>query len=390
MKQIKEQDLFGFDQNDRSLPANHKPRPVNHFHIERIILAKGSIATPQRERFVRSICEIHPKAQIVKCCDLPHNRIDFGRTDALKCHERGKKTLVFGELKNAVRFSEDENNTCPNYWHFSVYGFCPYGCMYCYLSGTQGVWHSPTVKIYVNLPEIIDKIDRIANQLAHPTAFYHGKLQDGLALDPLTAYSTVLIPFFARHRFARQIILTKSISVERLLELDHGGHTILTWSLNPPVIADAYETNVPPVERRIEAMRQCAEAGYPIRAVMMPIIPHEDWERLYSQFLEILLTTVPLQRLTIGGICIYNQARTLMERRLGPRNTISMNIARGYTRGDGRARYTPDLRRRLYRHIIDLAHAIRPDLEIALCLEENIVWKIVDLENSRGCCNCVL
>lgn len=117
--------------------------------------------------------------------------------------------FVLGEHNSAVRFSEEEDNTCPNYWHFSPYGFCPYGCHYCYLAGTPGVRFSPAVKIFLNLPEILTEVDRIANQLGRPMAFYLGKLQDGLALDPLSGYSRKMIPFFARHPYAHMVVLTK-------------------------------------------------------------------------------------------------------------------------------------------------------------------------------------
>ena len=60
---------------------------------------------------------------------------------------------------------------------------------------------SPSVKIFVNLPEIRDEIDRTATRLAKPIAFYLGKLQDALALAPLTGYVRALIPRFARHPF---------------------------------------------------------------------------------------------------------------------------------------------------------------------------------------------
>lgn len=106
-------------------------------------------------------------------------------------HYRGKQTLVFGEHRSAVRLSEERGNTCPNYWSFSPYGFCPYECKYCYLAGTKGVSFSPTVKVFLNLPEMLGQIDRIAAQQGRPTGFYLGKLQDGLALDPLTGYSRI-------------------------------------------------------------------------------------------------------------------------------------------------------------------------------------------------------
>ncbi len=368
----------------------HSSVSAPFFQPERIILAKGSTTTPERELLVRWICSAYPGAAVDEQLDTPHNRIKLEASDPLELHRRGKRTLVLGELKSAVRFSEESANTCPNYWHFSLYGFCPYGCRYCYLAGTHGVWFSPTVKIYVNLSEVIEKIDQVARRIGRPMSFYHGKLQDALALDPLTGYMGLLVPFFASHPFARQVLLTKSATVEQLLGLDHRGRTILSWTLNPPTIALDYERNVPPVEQRLEAMRRCAEAGYPLRAVIMPLIPHPDWERLYGAFLEQLLTSVPLQRLTLGGVCIYSQARWLMESQLGRENTISSHLRKGRdAAGDGRGRYEPAMRARMYRHLIEVARSIRPELELSLCLEEANVWEMVPLPEGRGRCNCV-
>lgn len=382
-------DLFG--EAKPSLPTDYDPVRPDHFQVSQIYLARGSVATPERRRFVEGICRLYSDAQIKECLDTPHNRIELDESDALGLHRLGKKTLVFGELKAAVRFSREEGNACPNYWHFSPYGFCPYGCKYCYLAGTQGVKFSPTVKIYVNLPEMLAGIDRIARREGRPTAFYLGKLQETLALDPLTAYSTVLVPFFAEHPLARLTLLTKSAHVDRLLELRHRGHTILSWSVNPPELCAIFEANVPSLEERLEAMRRVAEKGYPVRAVMMPIIPIEGWEDIYTSFTERLIETVPIQRLTLGGVCIYRGAREFMERKMGAGNAISANIDDGWQRaGDGRARYPQALRHRAYSLIIEAARSLRPDLELALCLEETSLWQSTGLLERLGHCNCVL
>ncbi|MDK1032156.1 MAG: hypothetical protein QGD94_09130 [Planctomycetia bacterium] len=373
-----------------SLPTDYEPVRPRHFDVKRIYLAKGSLSTPQRRQFVENICRLYPDAERIECLETPHNRIDLGTRDAIALHRLGKRTLVFGELGSAVRFSEEQGNTCPNYWHFSPYGFCPYGCKYCYLAGTPGVWYSPTVKVYVNLEDIIAKINRVANRVATPTAFYLGKLQDGLALDPLTAYSKVLVPFFARHKFARQVLLTKSASACRLLGLEHNGHTILSWSLNPPEVVRDFEANVPVVDKRLDAMRACADRGYPIRAVIMPIIPLRDWEALYTDFVRRLLASVPVQRLTLGGICSYRNALGIMQKKLGDRNEITRNIDERSTTGDGRSRYAPALRIRIYEHLIRAAREVNPDVELALCLEERTVREAVGLQERLGKCNCVL
>jgi len=384
-------DLFGETISELFLPVDYEPVRPDRFEVSQIYLARGSIATPERRRFVERICRLYPEAQVVECLNTSHNRLVLEETDALGLHRLGKQTLVFGELKTAVRFSQKEGNTCPNYWHFSPYGFCPYGCKYCYLAGTQGVKFSPTVKIYVNLPEMLLEIDRIARHRGEPTAFYLGKLQDGLALDSMTAYSTVMVPFFAQHPFARLTLLTKSTHVERLLELEHREHTILSWSVNPPEVCDIFEENVPCIEERLEAMRQVAEKGYPVRAVMMPIIPVEGWEDIYSAFCEQLIRTVPVKRLTLGGVCIYRVARRIMEEKLGSGNAISTHIDEASQRaGDGRARYLQTLRHRAYSLITQIARHLRPDLELALCLEERALWKSTGLKQHLGQCNCVL
>ncbi len=367
------------------------PRRVARFAPCRIVLTRGSLTTPGRRSLVESICAIYPQAEVVEQLDRAHTQVDLGATDPLALHYRGKRTLVFGEHKSAVRFSAEQGNTCPNYWHFSPYGFCPYDCKYCYLAATRGVWFSPTVKVFMNLPEILGKIDRVSSGLREPTAFFLGKLQDALALDPLTGYSRVMVPFFAARHRARMTLLTKADDVANLLDLDHGGRTILAWSLNPPPVCERYEGNTPPPRARIKAMRRCAAAGYPVRANLMPIIPVEGWRDVYADFLVELLAQVPLERITLGGTCIYPDALRLMVSKLGADNAISRSLPkRGVRSPDGRSRYALADRVEIYRYLIATIRRLRPGLHIGLCLEDRRVFEALDLTASLGRCTCPL
>lgn len=351
------------------------------------MLTKGTYRNVQN--FIKAICNIYPQAQVIERLDIPHNRYEFTGSDYLDFHYKGKNVLLFGVHKSAVRFSCEESNTCPNYWHFSPYSFCPFDCQYCYLAGTPGVKFSPTVKIFVNIDEILGQIAAVASKLSEPTAFYLGKLQDGLALDPLTGYSRLIVPFFARQKNARLILLTKSTNVENLLDLDHQNKTILSWSLNPNEISDLFEYNLPKPDERIQAMQKCAKAGYPLRAVMMPIIPIEGWEKIYSNFLECLIGSVHLRRVTLGQICIFPGALELMERKLGKNNPISKMLEKNKSE-DGRIRFPVRTRIEIYRSLINKIQKIKPDIQIGLCLEEKRVFEALNLQNSIGCCNCVL
>jgi len=338
---------------------------------------------------VEAICNLYSQAQVIERFDISHNRFELGSSDPLELHYKGKNTLLFGVHKSALRFSDEDGNTCPNYWHFSPYGFCPYDCQYCYLAGTPGVKFSPTVKIFMNIDEILDQIVCTASKLTEPTAFYLGKLQDGLALDSLTGYSRIMVPFFAKQKYARLTLLTKCGDVANLVDLKHNGHTILSWSLNPPEISEMFETNVPSISERISAMLKCAKAGYPTRAVVMPIIPVENWQRVYSEFFKSLLTNIELDRITLGQICSYSTAMQLTERKLGRQNAISNQLEKVKS-PDGRVRFPIQLRIDVYKQLIEYIRQQKPDLQIGLCLEDKTIFKALDMEAAIGRCNCVL
>ena len=55
-----------------------------------------------------------------------------------------------------------------------------------------------------------------------------------------------------------------------------------------------------------------------------------------------------------------------------------------------RASYPQSLRNKAYSLIIELVRRLRPDLELALCLEEKALWQSTGLEDRPGHCNCVL
>ena len=373
-----------FDQN-----VAYQSIAARHFNPKRIVLTKGWNKSDIQISRARAICNVYPDAEVVEMSDIPHNRVDLDQTDLLSTHYHGKQTLVLGIHKSALRFSEEDNNTCPNYWHFSPYGFCPYDCKYCYLAGTPGVKFSPAVKVFLNLEQILNQIGKAACQLTKPTAFYLGKLQDSLALDSLTGYSRIMIPFFARQKYARLTLLTKCGDIENLLDLEHNTRTILSWSLNPTEVSDIFEANVPSISERISAMQKCAKAGYPVRAVVMPIIPVENWQQIYRDFLKSLLTNVELDRITLGQICSYSTAMQLTEGKLGPKNVISNQLEKAKS-PDGRIRFPDQLRTDVYKHLIGYIRPQKPDLQIGLCLEEKTIFKALGMETAIGRCNCVL
>ncbi|MBN2308442.1 MAG: hypothetical protein JXR94_05690 [Candidatus Hydrogenedentes bacterium] len=347
-----------------ALPTEYEPRPAEHFHVERIVLCKGSLDTPEREAFVRRICDVLPHAAVEEQLDTPGSRVHIEGQDVMGRLERGKRTLVFDELTKAVHSTRGEPSIPEDYWCFSTHANCFYGCRYCYLAGARSVWFSPAIRVHVNLPEILAQVASVANREGKPTSFYLGRLQDALALDPLIGYSTVLVPFFARHRLARQIMLTKAAQVDNLLGLAHKRHTTLCWSLIPPEIAASLETNVPSVESRIDAMKRCAEAGYRVRARVQPVFPRPEWRKSYVSFVERLVSEVPINRLGIGGVYTNGRVKYLAKRRTADLYDAFRGRCRGNSDGD---LYFLSWCERHYGDLVEAATRIRPDLEVGPC-----------------------
>ena len=115
---MKHQSLF------QEVEETYTPRKVACFSPKRIILAKGWNANDTQQQLVQKICRLYPEVDIEDCSEMSHNRVTVQGENALGQHQAGKQTLVFSEHKSSIRFSDEEGNTCPNYWHFSLYGFC--------------------------------------------------------------------------------------------------------------------------------------------------------------------------------------------------------------------------------------------------------------------------
>jgi len=376
--ELAEEHLWGYEPRAEGLA----------FSPERIILTRGSLATGARRRFVEAICRVFRSARVVEALDRNHMRLGgfLPRGDGAR-RQAGRRTLVVGAIANPLRLSQERGVVCPNYFHFSTTGYCPYGCAYCYLAGSCSTVVAPVLKVFVNLEDVLEAISRRARTLSRPRSFYLGKLQDALALDPLTGFSRVLVRFFAEQPRARLVMLTKSDCVDNLLGVEHGGNTAVSWSVNPREVCREFESGAPALARRLAAARACQEAGYKVRFVIMPVLPVSDWRRAYSELIATLSNGIEPQRLTIGGICSYPGALRLTRRALGADNLVNRTV-QGAPSADGRRRFPRELRVALYRHILEEAAARMPRVPVALCLEEAEVWRAVGLDPAPPACNC--
>jgi len=384
--------------------ATYEPSDAACFAPGRIILTRGSLEASARRAFAERLLALFPRAERIEALDRTHMQLRglLPSGDAAR-RAAGRRTLVLGTIASPLRRSRESGICCPNYLHFSPTAYCTYGCAYCYLAGSCSTVVAPVAKVFVNVEDVLAAIARKARGLREPASFYLGKLQDALALDPLTGFSRLLVPFFAAQSHARLVMLTKSECVGNLLGLSHGGHTVVSWSVNPEAVCRDFEAGAPSLARRLAAARRCQEAGYPIRFIIMPMLPVEGWQQHYSQLVEAIFAATSPQRITLGGICSYGTALRLTAQALGGDNVVARHLALHRGRGvsapragggapahsDGRRRFPRELRAAMYRHVLGEIRRRAPSLPVGLCLEDPQLWHACGLDPARPACNCI-
>ena len=179
-------------------------------------------------------------------------------------------------------------------WRVDLAEGCPAHCSYCYLAGSlQG---PPITRVYANLEEILavlpDHLGRgtvTSRQRARAgegTTFEASCYTDPLALEPLTGSLSAAITWFGQWQADAQLrFTTKFADVAPLLALDHNGRTRMRASINPAAFA-RFEGGTAPVAARLRALRQMADAGYPVGLTIAPIIAAPGWESAYGALID--------------------------------------------------------------------------------------------------------
>jgi spore photoproduct lyase len=205
-------------------------------------------------------------------------------------------------------------------WQFHLAQGCPAHCQYCYLAGSlQG---PPTVRVYANLPRILDNLAgyvgratgrRAAEEWgadAGCTSFEASCYTDPLGIEHLTGSLAETIAFFgtdarmARGRLRWTTKFSTPAAVAPLLALPHGGRTRARVSVNADAVARRYEGGTAAVAARLAGAAMLADAGYPLGLVVAPIMPVDGWRDAYAALLDDARRLLPPDRLPDGDLTV--------------------------------------------------------------------------------------
>ncbi|KQU35243.1 radical SAM protein [Methylobacterium sp. Leaf94] len=175
-------------------------------------------------------------------------------------------------------------------WRFDLAEGCPAHCQYCYLAGSLS--GPPVTRAYANLDAILDNLPAYLGQGAitstqadraqEGTTFEASCYTDPLGIEHLTGSLSAAITRFGAWEAPVQLrFTTKFAAVQPLLGLAHNRRTRIRFSVNARSAA-RYEGGTASLDARLAALREVAEAGYPVGLTIAPILPVPNWQDAYA------------------------------------------------------------------------------------------------------------
>jgi len=296
--------------------------------------------------------------------------------------ERVSESRVYDpEVLEVVAFRGRFLKSCPGTRHYFCCGYrilhfgmqCTLGCTYCIL---QAYLNQPNPRLFGNIEDLFRELtEDIESHSDRLHRIGTGEFTDSLLLDPWTDFSRRLVPFFARQTNAILELKTKTDFIGNLKDLQHGGRTIVAWSLNAEEVVRREEPCAASLQERLEAARCCAEWGYWLAFHFDPMIEHENWCDGYGEVIDRLFATVDPQRVvwvSLGAFRFMPELKPAISARHPGSRILSGEFVRGL---DGKMRYFRDIRVELYRFMVDRIRAIDPSLCVYLCMEGRDVWR---------------
>ncbi len=290
-----------------------------------------------------------------------------GKHHLLLCRNRGQ----FFKPCPATR-----EYTCCEYQVLNIGMGCPMDCVYCIL---QAYLNNPWISFFVNVEDMFAELDQAF--ATYPETFFRigtGEFADSLALDSLTCFSPLLVNYMRDKTTAVLELKSKSVVIENLQGLDHGGRTLVAWSLNSPPIMEQEEIRTASLEERLAAAAKCADWGYQLAFHFDPIIWHDGWQEGYRSTIRRLFEVVPAERIawiSLGALRYLPSLKAIAGGRFPGSTFFYEEFIDGL---DGKSRYFRSQRVEMYKLIADeLARFVAPKTCVYFCMESEAIWKEV-------------
>jgi spore photoproduct lyase len=213
-------------------------------------------------------------------------------------------------------------------------------------------------------------------------------MSDPLGCDVL-GYMPRIVEMFGRVQNVKLLLLTKSglDEIQPLLNVDHRGHTIASWSITCDEVTDRYEIGNIPLSSRLSAATAAQDAGYEVRFRLDPFFLFDGWQDAYGRTIDAIYGKgVRPSRFTLGSFRLLGNLRGIIKARFPESDILDQPLV---NEGGKRQRYPQHIRQGFYTHAISRIREYDKEVAIALCKETPEMHRAFSGLVDTTKCNCL-
>lgn len=277
---------------------------------------------------------------------------------------------------------------CAKFYKLTAYNSCNFWCEYCYLYLTFR--NQPVSTHFVNYEKMYEEIEKFDKSTIPKRlrVLNLGELGDPLAVDYITGFAREVVSFTAENaKNTRLLFLTKSDCVNDLLQIDHQGRTIISFSINTDEVFEQLEHRTASPYSRLAGAAKVARAGYEVRIRIDPVVFYSTWQEDYVSLVDRIYEFVQPTRITIGEYRPSSGLGSHIGNRFPESPLLRTN--KGLVREGGKLRYPKRLRIEMFSAIINAIKKHDSNVQISLCKENADIWRALHLNQKGLRCNCL-
>ena len=262
------------------------------------------------------------------------------------------------------------HHVCRPQWRLHQGRGCPHECAYCGLGGS--------LISYVNTEEYIERLADLVRRNPWQKTWLYDDVMDVLTFEPQMDTVGHLMRFFESTGDQYLILHTKSDRVQGLIDAGAPKNTIIVWSLAAPTQSRQIERGAGTTDGRIEAARQCQEAGMTIRYKFKPIVPVRNWREEMRYTIDLALSRTRPDNLSMTSLMwmdVDRLKRCIPEALLDPEFLRAAEDAAEGMKDLRTGPFPDDLRETIYRHCLAEIRARDESIPVTLSTESLEMWR---------------
>jgi spore photoproduct lyase len=162
-----------------------------------------------------------------------------------------------------------------------------------------------------------------------------------------------------------------------LLRADAPKNILCTWSLNTPTLIENEEHGTASLEKRLNAARKVADAGYLVGFHFHPIVHYAQWQHDYELVvnqLGSLFIPEEVALVSMGTLTYIKSVMREIRKRAIPTQILKMPMVDS----NGKQSYPEEIKHALFSHVYNsFPQGWKSDVFFYLCMEERGLWKPV-------------